>query len=72
MAGFYTPDGGEVWFGERGSTRSGHTSATSAWCSQNYALLAHMTVRANIAYGLKLRKLGGATIAERVAAVWTR
>src|SRR5438128_12407679 len=35
---------------------------------QNYALWPHMTVRANIAYGLKLRKLDGATIAERVAA----
>jgi len=39
---------------------------------QNYALWPHIAVRANIALRLKLRKLAAATIAERVAAVWTR
>jgi putative spermidine/putrescine transport system ATP-binding protein len=34
---------------------------------QNYALWPHMTVAANIAYGLKLRKLGSAEVAARLA-----
>jgi ABC-type Fe3+/spermidine/putrescine transport system ATPase subunit len=34
---------------------------------QNYALWPHMTVEANVAYGLKLRKLATAEIAARLA-----
>ena len=33
---------------------------------QNYALYPHMTVAQNLAFGLKLRKLGKAEIARRV------
>src|ERR1700674_2466392 len=33
---------------------------------QNYALYPHMTVRANMAYGLKIRGLGAAEIEARV------
>jgi ABC-type Fe3+/spermidine/putrescine transport system ATPase subunit len=35
---------------------------------QNYALWPHMTVRGNVTYGLRLRKLGAAEIARRLAA----
>jgi ABC-type Fe3+/spermidine/putrescine transport system ATPase subunit len=35
---------------------------------QNYALWPHMTVRANVTYGLKLRKLSGDEIQRRLAA----
>jgi ABC-type Fe3+/spermidine/putrescine transport system ATPase subunit len=34
---------------------------------QNYALWPHMTVAGKVAYGLKLRKLGGAEVATRLA-----
>ena len=34
---------------------------------QSYALYPHMTVRANMAFSLKLRKADAAVIAERVA-----
>ena len=34
MAGFYTPDGGEIWFGERRVDGLRPTSATSGWCSR--------------------------------------
>ena len=34
---------------------------------QNYALWPHMTVAGNVAYGLKLRKLGAAEVAARLA-----
>jgi putative spermidine/putrescine transport system ATP-binding protein len=36
---------------------------------QNYALFPHLTVRANVAFGLKMRKLGRAEIRDRVDAV---
>jgi len=68
MAGFYTPDGGEIWFGERRVDGLRPYERNIGMVFQNYALWPHMTVRANIAYGLKLRKLGATTIAERVAA----
>src|SRR5438132_9525079 len=68
MAGFYAPDGGEIWFGERRVDGLRPYERNIGMVFQNYALWPHMTVRANIAYGLKLRKLGGAAITERVAA----
>ena len=68
MAGFYAPDGGEIWFGERRVDGLRPYERNIGMVFQNYALWPHMTVRANIAYGLKLRKLGGPIIAERVAA----
>src|SRR5438445_11019758 len=68
MAGFYAPDGGEIWFGERRVDGLRPYERNIGMVFQNYALWPHMTVRDNIASGLKLRKLGGAAIAERVAA----
>jgi ABC-type Fe3+/spermidine/putrescine transport system ATPase subunit len=68
MAGFHTPDGGEIWFGERRVDGLRPYERNIGMVFQNYALWPHMTVRANVAYGLKLRKLDGVTIAERVAA----
>ena len=67
MAGFYTPDRGEIWFGERRVDGLRPYDRNIGMVFQNYALWPHMTVRANIAYGLTLRRLDRATIAERVA-----
>src|SRR5512138_3399875 len=69
MAGFYAPDAGEIWFGERRVDGLRPYERNIGMVFQNYALWPHMTVRANVAYGLKLRKLDAAKIAERVAAV---
>src|SRR6059036_1897374 len=68
MAGFHAPDTGEIWFGERRVDALRPYERNIGMVFQNYALWPHMTVRANVAYGLKLRKLDSATIAERVAA----
>jgi ABC-type Fe3+/spermidine/putrescine transport system ATPase subunit len=68
IAGFYAPDGGEIWFGDRRVDALRPYARNIGMVFQNYALWPHMTVQANVAYGLKLRKLGGAAIAERVAA----
>src|SRR5207245_738507 len=59
---------GGAWFGERRVDGLRPYERNIGMVFQNYALWPHMTVRANIAYGLKLRKLGGPIIAERVAA----
>ena len=67
MAGFYTPDRGEIWFGERRVDGLRPYDRNIGMVFQNYALWPHMTVRANIAYGLTLRRLDRATVAERVA-----
>ena len=67
IAGFHTPDGGEIWFGDRRIDGLRPYARNIGMVFQNYALWPHMTVKANIAYGLKMRKLDGATIAERVA-----
>ena len=57
MAGFSTPDGGEIWFGERRVDGLRPYERNIGMVFQNYALWPHMTVRANVAYGLKLRRL---------------
>ncbi|MGH7304965.1 MAG: ABC transporter ATP-binding protein [Candidatus Rokuibacteriota bacterium] len=67
LAGFYPPDGGEIWFGQRRVDALRPYERNIGMVFQNYALWPHMTVRANVAYGLKLRKLDRAAIAERVA-----
>jgi iron(III) transport system ATP-binding protein len=67
LAGFYAPDAGEIWFGDRRVDRLRPYERNIGMVFQNYALWPHMTVQANVAYGLKLRKLAGAAIATRVA-----
>src|SRR5881296_4445426 len=68
MAGFHAPDTGEIWFGERRVDALRPYERNIGMVFQNYALWPHMTVRANVAYGLKLRRLDAAAVAERVAA----
>src|SRR2546425_7184370 len=67
IAGFYRPDGGEIWFGERRVDDLAPHVRNIGMVFQNYALWPHMTVAANITYGLKLRKLSTAEIARRLA-----
>ena len=66
IAGFYPVDGGEIRFGERRVDGLPPYERNIGMVFQNYALWPHMTVDQNIAYGLKLRKLSGAAIAQRV------
>jgi iron(III) transport system ATP-binding protein len=70
LAGLETIDGGEIRIG--GKLMSTATTSVPpedrnlGMIFQSYALWPHMTVAANIAYGLKLRKLPAAEIAQRV------
>jgi ABC-type Fe3+/spermidine/putrescine transport system ATPase subunit len=68
IAGFYSPpDAGEIHFGARRVDRLPPYERNIGMVFQNYALWPHMTVRANITYGLRLRKLPAAEIAQRLA-----
>src|SRR5512144_1096185 len=67
LAGFYQPDAGEIRFGERVVSGLPAYERKIGMVFQNYALWPHMTVRANVAYGLRLRKLSSTEIETRLA-----
>ncbi len=66
IAGFYAADEGEISFdGRRVNDVPPHERGIGM-VFQNYALWPHMKVNENVGYGLKLRKLPSAEIAQRV------
>jgi len=65
LAGFYIPDSGRVFFGGEEVTRLAPHKRNTGMMFQSYALWPHMTVRENVAFGLKQRKLKSAEIRER-------
>lgn len=69
IAGFYAVDEGEIRFDDRVINDLPPHERGIGMVFQNYALWPHMTVRENLAYGLKLRKLPATEIAERVKTV---
>jgi len=69
LAGFYRADEGEIHFDDRQVNDVPPYERHIGMVFQNYALWPHMTVFQNVAYGLKLRKLPQAEIAERVQGV---
>ena len=66
IAGFYVPDEGEIRFDDRRINDVPAHERGIGMVFQNYALWPHMTVFDNVAYGLKLRKVGRSEITERV------
>jgi ABC-type Fe3+/spermidine/putrescine transport system ATPase subunit len=68
IAGFYAPDAGGVWFGDRRVDDLAPYERNIGMVFQNYALWPHMTVRQNITYGLKLRRLPAAEVVSRLQA----
>jgi ABC-type Fe3+/spermidine/putrescine transport system ATPase subunit len=69
IAGFYRADEGEIRFDDRIVNDVPPDQRGIGMVFQNYALWPHMTVAGNIGYGLKLRKVGAAEIAERTNGV---
>ena len=67
IAGFALPDAGAIRIGEADVTALPPHRREVGVVFQSYALFPHMTVGENIAYPLKLRRVGRAEIAERVA-----
>ncbi|MGG1573048.1 ABC transporter ATP-binding protein [Fictibacillus sp. NRS-1165] len=66
IAGFYYPTTGRVLFGDRDMTRVVPEKRNTGMVFQNYALFPHMTVFENVAFGLKVRRLGSAEIKKKV------
>ena len=74
VAGFLAPEAGEIWVGERRLSAPGWVvppeQRRMAMIFQSYALWPHMTVAANVGYGLRFRSgLGRAERDRRVAAM---
>ena len=66
LAGLETISGGEVRIGEKIVNNLAPKERGIAMVFQNYALYPHMTVRENLAFGLKLSKLPKAQIEAQV------
>src|ERR1044071_6027991 len=73
IAGFLEPSDGEIHVGDRLVSSKAQTlppeQRKMSMIFQSYALWPHMTVTENIAYGLTLRKIDKATVAEKVRAI---
>lgn len=66
IAGLEYADEGEIYVGERNLTPVPVEKRNIGVVFQNYALIPHMTVYNNIAYGLKIRKVPKDKIREQV------
>src|SRR5438128_3244283 len=67
LAGLEEVDGGAIAIDGKVVNDTESKDRDIAMVFQSYALYPHMTVRANMAFSLKLRKADAAVIAERVA-----
>src|SRR5438309_4483221 len=70
LAGFVEPDGGEILAGGTCIAQPGRSlppdRRNMSMIFQSYAVWPHMTVFANVAYGLKLRRVGRSELQKRV------
>ena len=71
VAGFETPTSGEITLDGADVTRLTPDKRPMSMVFQSYALFPHLSVYDNIAYGLRLRKMGKAAIDEAVQSVLT-
>jgi ABC-type Fe3+/spermidine/putrescine transport system ATPase subunit len=67
IAGFYTPDQGEIRLRERVINDIPPHQRNTAMVFQEYALFPHMTVAENVGYGLRMRRTPRAEARRRVA-----
>jgi ABC-type Fe3+/spermidine/putrescine transport system ATPase subunit len=66
IAGFYEPDAGDIFLGERRINDVPAHRRRTAMVFQDYALFPHMSVAENVAYGLKLARVSAEERAKRV------
>ncbi len=66
IAGLETPDAGEILLSGKAATALPPQKRNVGFVFQHYAAFKHMTVRENIAFGLKVRRRPRAEIRERV------
>ena len=67
VAGLEPITGGEIWIDGKVVNKLEPKDRDIAMVFQNYALYPHMTVRQNMSYGLKIRKMSETDISARVA-----
>ncbi len=64
IAGFETPSSGQILFSGKDVSKVPPNKRDTAMVFQSYGLFPHMTVRANIGYGLRFKKLDKEKIKE--------
>ncbi len=67
IAGFVQPDEGEIYFDDDLVNPVPPNKRSASMCFQTYALFPHMSVWSNVAFGLKMQKVGPEEQKERVA-----
>ena len=67
IAGFNSIEGGDFYFGEKRINDVPAHKRDIGMVFQNYAIFPHLTVKENVAYGLKARKVGKQEMETRVA-----
>ena len=67
VGGFHKPDHGRIYFGDREVSSLAPYERNIGMVFQNYALWPHMTINDNVAYGLKLKKMPGSEMGERIS-----
>jgi molybdate/tungstate transport system ATP-binding protein len=72
IAGIYRQDSGSLLIGERDVTPLDPEDRNLGYVPQDYALFPNMTVRQNLGYGLKARKMPAPEIQEKVSAMMDR
>ena len=66
IAGFNSIEAGDFYFGEKRINDVAAHKRDIGMVFQNYAIFPHLTVKENVAYGLKARKVGKKEMDERV------
>lgn len=69
MAGLVLPNQGEVWLDERNITRLPPEQRHIAFMFQDYALLPHLNVWQNVAFGLRMRGVAKTAAREQAEAM---
>jgi len=67
IAGFNSIEAGDFYFGDKRINDVPAHKRDIGMVFQNYAIFPHLTVKENVAYGLKARKVGKKEMEERVA-----
>ena len=67
IAGFNSIEGGDFYFGEKRINDVPAHKRDIGMVFQNYAIFPHLTVKENVAYGLKARKVGKQEMETRVS-----
>jgi len=69
IAGFEEATSGEVWFGDERVDMLAPNARDTAMVFQSYAIFPHLNVFENVAFGLRMQRLRGTEIEQRVARV---